>query len=895
MSYDDNRFFDKALYKLAWTHYRQDSFDKAIADFKRLIEFSDKQEEETGRSGSVLRSEAVQYAAISLAEEDWDLDGVKDEDFGLERAKRYLTGGKSYEREILAQLADYLFQNERFTESAEVAQLALQRYPNHPENPQLHEQLVLALFRDDNQTRAFAERRNLGTYYGPGSDWYTVQEQNGEVEAMRYASGLVRDNLIQSATWFHEQAQKMRGEAIARQDEAALFKSIELYETASRTYADFLQKHPNDKDAFQWNFYYAETLFYSEQYKDAHQQYRVVRELDIEIEDFAKYQEEAAFNAVKSLEFLLQKEVAKNNLPASVLPAGSTEADETEAVDPDAAAGEGVVKIDPLPIPPLLYSYITEMDRYVVLNLKNDQGPLLDGKFAFEAARLYYEYKNLDAARERFEWVLMNYPDSTLNGFAAALIIDTYRQERDWGGMAEAADRLKPFIGENNAVTQEIADIKLAALFKAGEKAYAEKNYELAVEKYLEMVSQDKEKKYAVKALNNVAVAYEAMGKYNSAMGIYKRVEKDFPKHPYASYAIYRVGINAERFFEFDEAITNFLAFYDRFGGKPTPDELQSIDFSYEEKGADALLNAAILLRDTQEYSKAARRFEEYVSKYRSNPKADAAMWSAVESWEKAGKERDQLKAVDRYISDFGSKPENDLRVFKGLAMKATYQREVRKSERGAKAAYEDILEAYVKRKIQPGTREAYYVAEAQFRLTEFEFEKWDDIKLRGSLNKQKKALDAKITGQEKLVAQYEAVFVYGNLEWTIAAGYRVGNLFQRFANTLYDASVPFSEGSESYDIYRTQLDDIAVPLEDEAIVRYESIIGKAREEKVVNEWTKLALEQLNQYKPSEYPLFKEERQELEERPITGSGLVNTSSYVDPTLPPAPKAPEAPK
>ena len=182
MQFKESRFYDKALYKLAWTYYRQDNFDEAIKRFEELVEYSDELERRTGRSGSVLRAEAVQYAAISLAENDWDSDGVVDEKFGLPRVKQYLSDGKPYEREIMAQLVEYLFENAFYQESADVARAALAQFPMHPENPQLHEQLVLALFRNEDMVGAFEERRQMGEFYGPESAWHAFQEQEGNIE-----------------------------------------------------------------------------------------------------------------------------------------------------------------------------------------------------------------------------------------------------------------------------------------------------------------------------------------------------------------------------------------------------------------------------------------------------------------------------------------------------------------------------------------------------------------------------------------------------------------------------------------------------------------------------------------------------------------------------------------
>lgn len=879
MEYTDSRFYDKALYKLAWTHYRQDNFDEAITRFKELVQYSDDLERKTGRSGSVLRAEAVQYVAISLAENDWDNDGIVDDVFGLSRARDYLDGDEPYKREMLAQLVEYLFNNAFFQESADVARYALTQFSAHPENPQLHEQLVLALFRNEDMNGAFEERRQMGEFYGPDSAWYAAQQKDGNVEAMRYATDLARDNLIQSAQWFHEQAQKERDEAVVNQDDAMLESAKGKYGLAAKTYAEFLKKHPNDKDAYQWNFYYAETLFYSEQYMLAYEQYRTVREMDLRAKDFYEIQETSAFNTVKALELVLRDRIEQGEVPAKVLPALPGEGDEASAsAPPEEADADAAIKAEPLP--ELVRKYVTELDRYVVLQLKNAQDPLLDSKFAFQAAKIFYDFDDFPEARRRFDWIIKNYPDKEVGAFAASLTLETYRLEKDYEKLAEKASEFATLLkGEQvNTIKAEIAEYELASLFKGAEKAYAEGRYDDAVEGYLELMSRDKEQKYTTLALINTAVSYEKLEKPGEAAKIYERIYTEFPKDDYAPYALYRVAVTSERFFEFEKASQNYLAFYDRFADQDTPEKLsQGLQFSFEEKGAQALLNGAILLENMQKYGKAADRYVEYTRRYPSKPDADDAYWQAVQSWKKAGRTKDMLAGYERYIDQYGSS-ENSAKVFEALGELYGYH-EDKGRDRDAKKWYNRTIDEYARYGVQPGSPEAYYAAEAEFKLLEYEFNEWDAIKIKGNQKKQGELLQKKIAGQKELSTKYERVYAYKNLEWTLATSFRVGSMFQRFAQALYDTPVPFAEGTEEWDIYRTQLDDIAVPLEDKAVENYEKVIIKAREDKIVNEWTKLALDELNKYRPADFPLYKEERRGVTDDMKTGLPYIDAATY----------------
>src|SRR5205085_2064747 len=78
-------YFDKALYKLAWSHYRADEIAEALRRFDELVVFSDAHK---AGEGSELRAEAMQYLAISLAEPD----AAAPRSTALDRARAFYRG-----------------------------------------------------------------------------------------------------------------------------------------------------------------------------------------------------------------------------------------------------------------------------------------------------------------------------------------------------------------------------------------------------------------------------------------------------------------------------------------------------------------------------------------------------------------------------------------------------------------------------------------------------------------------------------------------------------------------------------------------------------------------------------------------------------------------------------
>jgi len=125
-----------------------------------------------------------------------------------------------------------------------------------------------------------------------------------------------------------------------------------------------------------------------------------------------------------------------------------------------------------------------------------------------------------------------------------------------------------------------------------------------------------------------------------------------------------------------------------------------------------------------------------------------------------------------------------------------------------------------------------------------------------------------KLADTQKL---FQNVILFKNAHWAIAAAARIGQLFQDFANGLYTAEVPTPPdgppglerdewGQMFRDAYCDAMTDAAEPLDNHAVEGLSTCLGKSTELNWFNEWSKLCETELNQIKPSEYPLASEIR-----------------------------------
>ena len=115
----------------------------------------------------------------------------------------------------------------------------------------------------------------------------------------------------------------------------------------------------------------------------------------------------------------------------------------------------------------------------------------------------------------------------------------------------------------------------------------------------------------------------------------------------------------------------------------------------------------------------------------------------------------------------------------------------------------------------------------------------------------------------DELEIAYGDVLNYKSLDWTIAAFYRLGDIYREFANTLYKAPEPRGLTDEELEVYTNLVEDEGIKYENVAVERFARTVNESRRLKVTTEWADKALEAINSYKPEEYPLYKEPKRAL--------------------------------
>ena len=377
LTFKDSPYYDRALYKLAWSYYRDNRFPEAVREFDNLVKYADQRTAAGQKVGSDLRPEAIQYLGVSFGEPDWDGDTLPDPITGLQRAMEFYKGREKepHVREVFQRLGDIYFDQTKYQDAIAVYKALLAKWPYYSDAPRVQDRIVHAYEKDRNLVAAAKERETLGRSYTKGSDWYQHNKDNPE--ALAVARQLAEDALLTAATNVHAAAQACKTKWLENQkDTKKLEECKKLYATSAELYEKFLAAYPNSKRSYEFSAFYADALYYSGQLKEAIVAYQNVRDSQLD----NRYQEDAAFRMIKTYEEMIDDMKKSKAIDDPPIP------DEKNTKPP----------VIPVTMPDIYKKYLEAIDWYVE-HIKNDR--ISDLKYA--AAVITLRYRDWPTARQR--------------------------------------------------------------------------------------------------------------------------------------------------------------------------------------------------------------------------------------------------------------------------------------------------------------------------------------------------------------------------------------------------------------------------------------------------------------------------------------------------------------
>ena len=453
--------------------------------------------------------------------------------------------------------------------------------------------------------------------------------------------------------------------------------------------------------------------------------------------------------------------------------------------------------------------------------------------------------------------------------FSTNLIVESFLIDKDWRSVEEVSERLaanKDVIDPRSNLFKDLTKFKLAGRFKLADELFQMGRFEDAARKYIDLVNEEPKHEFADKALNNAAVCYENTRRFDSALKLYERIFREYPGSKLADSALFRVAVNAENSYDFDKAVESYQRLVK--------------DYPASKDREAALYNAARLLEGQQRYAEAAAAFLRYADTFPQAEDAPKNLYRAALIYEKQQDWGRAIRELEDFVKRFSGKPAQaelaiDARRRIGDAHLKTG--DVKEANRAFKAAADEFDRKGMKPDAEPIAADA--AAYGRFMLAEEELKQFDKLKIGGRGKALEKSFTTKKAAVKKLNDAYNEVLKYKRIEWSLAAFYRKGYALERFGQTIIETPVPPEVkrlGEEAVALYQDQLAQQTAALEDKAVEAYAATLTEARKNRISNEWTKRTLESLNRFRPKEYPVLKEPKEQLATEVEYQEGLVST-------------------
>lgn len=898
-----DRNYNLALYKVAWAYYRASRYPQAIEHFTRLIDWSDEQLRTTGRAGTELRAEAVQYLGITFAYDDWNENQIPDRDEGLPEGlrriqdARLLPQDRSWTVEIYFELGQVYFEEAKYPEAVEVWEYALSRWPNHPRAPEITANIARAWQRHQQMEEALRAQARLGQYR-EGSEWWNANMDN-PIEQRR-AEQLAEGALINDAIRHHRLAQQLRIEAVQQRSAQRLEEALREYSLAAEAYRAYLQNYPNSPNAYELRYNLADALFWSEQYEEAASVYATVR--DSNLDD--RYLSESARRVVESLHRIVEQAAARGEI---------TIRNSREDIPQPTGTPP---RVQPTEMPLLVQRLAQAREVYVARVPEEQDRERVRAAYDYNNALLLYYYGYWPQARQRFLRIYEErcsgpYANSTgqiawesLYNMAIAMS-DTAEAERLSLDIQRRACSFSPDVSFESAEQRDaycnraenrdspicvasgvLTNVRYARaleLYQQAESATGEdqrRMYEQSATMLVEAVNDEPNHEQAPQALLQAGLALERTQRFESAGRLYQRVidevtpllsraspERRTQLEGILATAYFRLAYTANRFFDYDRAVQNYRQIADSsvFAASTDPE--------MPERITDSLINAARILEYQQQYAQAAQYYTRAADRLRDPAEQRSARFRVAEmsfkrrDWN--GAIREMQAFIDRYRNDRGAS-ELLIQAHQRIAQ----VREAQGSRQATiDAALQEVVRAYDRFGGQPGTLGAEYAAESRFRLVDPALQNLESLTINPGRQRTPEAFVAELNRQiqdgssrtQSTAQGYEPILAYRRPTWTIAALTRQGRAYEILARAVLNATISMPTDLETQlrrasqdvrdemratfeDRVRQVLDAQVRPIECYAVVRYALSARAARHGNIDNEYSREAIDRLQAY-----------------------------------------------
>ncbi|ACY16460.1 tetratricopeptide repeat protein [Haliangium ochraceum] len=439
----------------------------------------------------------------------------------------------------------------------------------------------------------------------------------------------------------------------------------------------------------------------------------------------------------------------------------------------------------------------------------------------FRNGEMFYDYGDYDEAIKRYGLIVTKYPDDQNAGPAGDRILESLAKAEDYENIEEWARKLKTAKAFQSKEQQSRLDrLIVESIGKSGERYAEAGEFEKAASFYLRIPQEFPQHTMAAQAQMNAGVMYEKAKRPQRAGQAYLALAASYPDSKEAPKAAFAAGQLYESVAYFDRAAEAY--------------EVVAETFPRSEQSADALFNAGLLRQSLDQNERAIEHYQTYAKRYRGKADAAEVAFRIGVVYENAERYDDAADAYRRYLKGHARSGRHVVEAHTRVGRSELAAGRLKRAGNEFDAA----LKVFRRLKGKQRETEKAWAAEARYHQGELIYRRFEAISLDVKPRRLRRTLDSKTALLAKAQDVYLDVVDFGDAQWATAALFRMGRIYEGFAESLRDAPVPQGLSEDEAEMYRQELEMYVIEVEEQAIDLYATGYQKALELGVYNTYT---------------------------------------------------------
>ena len=465
----------------------------------------------------------------------------------------------------------------------------------------------------------------------------------------------------------------------------------------------------------------------------------------------------------------------------------------------------------------------------------------------FKNGQMFFDYGEYDEAIKRFGVIVTKYPKDQNAGPAGDRILAALNKAKDYENIESWARKLK--VAPSFAAKDQqdrLAKLIIEAIQKSGDKHAEAGRYEQAATFYLRVPKETSDAKAGAQAWMNAGVMYEKAKLPERAADVYLDLAEKYADKTadLAEKAAFSAGQVYEKVIYYDRAAKAYEMVWTKFrtGGK----------------AADALFNAGFLRQALGQNKEAIAHYREYTVKFPGRKDAPDVAFNIGVVYENVGEDGPAYKAYADYARVYRS---SGKRIIEAWTRAGRMSLKLGQFKR-AKDELGTAQKLWKSLSTKERTAATPWAAEARYHEGELVFREYEKVTLDVKPAQLEKALKAKskLLGDAEKV--YGSVIDYQDLKWATAALFRMGQVYDGFAEALATAGnkPPPSVPPDLVPAYQDKINEYVVNIQDKSVELFATGYKKAIDLQVYDEYTAKIREALGRLAAQKYPPERESR-----------------------------------